>query len=260
MKRHAFRLAIFLIAIAIYQLQVSTIPVIGKLYWIINEISMPLNELKGTLQSKARAVLDKYILLQNVQRENAALKSKILELSAISAELRACKHELKILNEYTGLRVEYPKVSAIPARVLGYDPLGQDRFVLIDRGISQGVEKGALVIVGEELLGIVEQVFAQSARVKTLYSSDFSISASLEGKAYIYRGGFPFGSLLFVRSEDNIQKGQEVTLRAEGLSGLRIGYVVSVGPDSGQFFKSVSVKPALDVRRTKTCTVLRRQL
>ncbi|MDW8237261.1 MAG: rod shape-determining protein MreC, partial [Aquificaceae bacterium] len=193
MKRHAVRLALLALGILIYQLKLSTLPILDKVYWALTIFLMPAYELKNSLETKAGELLSQYILLHNVQRENAILKRQIAELNTLSAELKVCKQELKTLSEHTGIKAEYSQIGALPARVLGYDPLGYDRFLLIDRGMSAGVERGMLVIVGEELLGVVDQVFAQSSRVKTLYSQGFSISVSVEDRAYIYRGGFPIG-------------------------------------------------------------------
>ena len=108
----------------------------------------------------------------------------------------------------------------------------------------------------------MDEVYGGSSRVRTVFSKDFSISATSKDKAYIYKGGYPYGSLLHVNLEDPLKVGDTVFLRSpsKNLPPFIIGTVVSISEEGKSFFKKVEVKPAVDVRRISICTLIKDKL
>jgi Cell shape-determining protein len=182
------------------------------------------------------------------------------EVSALSlkvSELEGCKRELSQLKR---IMEEHPAVEYTLAGVVAYDPSGRDEFMLLDKGKRDGLEEGFVVAHRNVFLGIVDQVYAGTSRVRTVWSENLHVSATAGEKNYIYRGGFPKGSLLHVAQEDELKKGEKVFLRSLELPPLEIGEVYGVYPSGEQFFKRVEVKPYGDVRRVDFVLVLRRRL
>ena len=108
----------------------------------------------------------------------------------------------------------------------------------------------------------MDEVYGGSSRVRTVFSKDFSISATSKDKAYIYKGGYPYGFLLHVNLEDQLKVGDMVLLRSpyKNLPPLVIGAIVNISEEGKSFFKRVEVKPAIDIRRVSTCTLIKEKL
>ncbi|MCS7170973.1 MAG: rod shape-determining protein MreC [Aquificaceae bacterium] len=262
MKKHGFALFVLFFGIFLYFINLSTLPYLNSLYSYVRYLVQPLFELKGILLESTTRAVNTYLFLTGVSAENQRLKRELEECALYKVQLNTCESSLIDLGKMIELTPDVKHYSVMYAHVIAYDPSGNDTFILINRGQGAGAEEGMVVFHGYSLLGIVDRVYGGSSRVRTVYSEDFSISVAAGGKAYIYKGGYPYGSLLHVNLEDDLKGGDPIFLRVPGKNfpSLLIGTVHSVSQEGKSFFKRVQVKPAVDVRRASLCVVIKEKL
>ncbi len=259
MKSYFWHILFLLLSLLAYFTNLSSLPFVNSLSNAVKFFIYPIYELKSFVYERARESINTYVYLVHVSKENQVMRRELERYKLYKAELEACQYNLLQISRLMDLSGEFEKYNMAYTRIIAYDPSGLDTFILVDKGQEAGITDGMLALYDNMLVGIVEKAYVGSSRIRTVYSNDFSISASAGGKAYIYKGGFPEGYLLHVKVEDNIKKGEEVYLRLpdKNLPMLLIGVVDMVSSDSKGFFKKVSVKPLADIRSLSFCLILK---
>lgn len=97
--------------------------------------------------------------------ENARLKSELEEVEA-----------LRLQNEAERQR---PDITYVPAKVIGSDPAGLQRAVIIDRGTADGLRVGMAVVDPYMYIGQITEVQERQARVLLLTDTNASVGAML---------------------------------------------------------------------------------
>ncbi|MFN3976381.1 MAG: rod shape-determining protein MreC [Aquificaceae bacterium] len=262
MKRYGVQALVLFLSVFLYFTNLSALPFINQLYNFLRSLVQPLFELKGNITENTKNAINTYILLKEASIENQKLKKELQAYQLYKLQLYACEKELQNLSKAMNLPFEIKETSLVYANVIAYDPSGNDTFILINKGQDAGLWEGMVVFYEDKLVGIVDEVYGSSSRVRTVFSKDFSISATSRDKAYIYKGGYPYGLLLHVNLEDQLKMGDLVLLRSpsKNIPPLVIGMVSSISEEGKSFFKRVEVKPAIDIRRVSTCTLIKEKL
>lgn len=262
MKGSAAPLIALFLSLLLYFANLSAMPYLSHVYNLLRSAIYPLFELKGSMAETTRRMLDTYAILKDVSQENQRLRKELEEYRLYRTQLLTCERNLRSLSESVDLPFQSGSYPLVYAGIIAYDPSGRDAFVLVNRGQDRGLSEGMLVFLGENLVGIVERVYGSSSRIRTVFSDEFTLSAGARDRAYIYRGGFPTGSLLHVRAEDEIKVGDLVYVRVPGKSfpQLHIGTVQQVSSEEKGFFKKVEVKPSVDIRKASFLLVIKERL
>lgn len=262
MRKHGLAFFFLLFSLILYFSNLSALPYFNKAYNLLGILVQPLFELRGFVVEKTKQSLNTYLFLKGVSEENQRLKSQLEECSIYRAQLLACESELINISKTIELTPEIKTYPLLYASIIAYDPSGKDTFLIINKGRSAGLKEGMLVFYGDNLVGIIDRVYGDSSRVRTVFAQEFSISALSKEKAYIYKGGHPYGFLLYVNLEDTLEVGDVVFLRVPGksLPRLTIGTVHKVWEEGKGFFKKVEVKPAVDIRRISSCLIIKEVL
>ncbi|MFN3814195.1 MAG: rod shape-determining protein MreC [Aquificaceae bacterium] len=225
---------------------------------------LPVVELKARITDGVKDTIKTYLYLVDVEKRNRELLKEVQRLYIYKSQLESCRISLDSISDLLRIEKGNYKRGILFARVIGYDPSGRNAFILIDKGKDYGLEIGFVVFFNENLVGLVERVFASSARVKTIYSDDFTVSAIVESTRTncIYRGGWGSGRLLYVNMDEPIKAGDRVLLRdnRDIIPAFFIGKVDSVEKSYEQFFKKVSVKPLLSVRNLEYVAIIEERL
>ena len=187
--------------------------------------------------------------------QKSAEREKILE-----KEIE--KYESILANLEKDLNFEFPMgVKYILSKIIFYDPSGKDLFFIIKDGKNKGIRKGDIVVSKGYVVGVVEEVYISTSKVSTLFSPKTSFLATIKGerKSYIYKGGYPFGSLLYVNVEDKVKVGDKVVYKdlALKIPPFTVGNVISVSLSSNPFFKEVKVKPSISPREVEYVVIFR---
>lgn len=192
--------------------------------------------------------------------ENVALRAqlrgmqqKLDGLAEIELENARLRRLLDFRGRLTG--------ELVTAHVIGYDATGLARTLVIDRGDSDGVVKGAAVLVPEGIVGQVFVVSSNAARVLLVTDHNSGVDAIVQRSRV--RGivqGTPEGGcqLKYVKRTDDLQVGDVlVTSGLDGIfpKGLPIGEISSIDRRGQGLFQAAEVKPRFTSRELEEVLV-----
>lgn len=128
-----------------------------------------------------------YGLADRTERQSdieAELARVTLERDALKAEnslLKANTRELEQLRDQLDVSSRNPEVDySTAATVIGQDPTGAQRFILIDKGTEDGIQKGMAIVSPYFYLGQVTEVHQHHAKVMLIIDTSQSVGAMLE--------------------------------------------------------------------------------
>ena len=208
--------------------------------------------------------------LQNLRTENSRLQSQVDQLIYQLSLLREIQIENEHLRELLNLKEQSPEVlgpgaDLLFAEVIGRDPSNLLRYLTIDRGSQDGIKPGMPVITARGLVGQVDQVRPDSAKIKLLTDPSSSVTAMVQrSRATGSVQGQTGPSLvmdLLPQTEEGIVEVGDLILTS-GLGGrfprhLLIGQVTEVRRRNVDMFQQVQVQPAVDYDRLETVIVVR---
>jgi rod shape-determining protein MreC len=140
----------------------------------------------------------------------------------------------------------------LTARVIGRDATGMAHTMLLDRGESDGVTKGAAVLAPEGIVGHVFLASAHAARVLLVSDHNSGVDALVQRTRArgIVQGTVDGGcALKYVKRTEDVQVGD--TLVTSGLDsifpkGLPIGRVAAIDKRGKGLFQSAEVVPRVE--------------
>ena len=202
-----------------------------------------------------------YFFLVSVVKENDNLKKTISHTIDKNNKYR----EIEISNFRLRNLLNFRKTitsQVIVAEVIGQDPSPWFKTIIIDKGKSDGVEKGLPVVVPEGIAGQVIDVSCNYSKVLLIIDRNSAVDALVQRTRD--RGlikGQSDGRCLskYVLRKHDIKVGDTVV--SSGLDGvfpkgLRVGYVSKiVKPDSG-IFQEVTVTPYIDFEKLEEVLVV----
>jgi rod shape-determining protein MreC len=120
--------------------------------------------------------------LERVRVERDALLAENANLKAINAEVNQLRDQLEVQDQH-------PEWKMLSARVVGTDPSNQQKFLIIDKGSKDGIQKGMAVTSPYYYVGQVVIVEEHQARVMLTIDMSHKVGAKLseagaEGVAY----------------------------------------------------------------------------
>ncbi len=216
------------------------------LFYITNPISF------GIYSSNRNINKQFYFIFQArfAAQENKALKEQVGKMMAENAALRKKLAETETLLSQDK-HLDPATYNLLPAR-----PIGLNRYLKIDKGLSSGVNIGQAVIFEDNFIGKIINVSTNAASVLLLTDPDSKVAAfsqNKEGKAKgILLGQFETEVLLDkILHEEKISSTDLVYSEGtEGFlpRGLILGRVNQVMERENEVFKQAKVQPIFDIR------------
>lgn len=186
--------------------------------------------------------------IRDLTEENLALEDKNRKLLSELAVYVDLDSQNSFLRESLGLNlpIEY---SLIEARTFDMQFSPEGHFMLINKGRTDNIKEGDIVISSSGvLIGRVNSIYESFSRVALITNSDLKITIKLLNKDIIAisRGMLDNGIRLdFVSQNDEISEGDVGVTNGndEFPPGLLVGFVSKVGPNDGNLFREVLMKP-----------------
>ena len=208
--------------------------------------------------------------LQSMRAENAQLKDQVDQLIYQVSMLREIQIENDNLRQLLNLKEQSPDILGPNADLLFADVIGRDpsnllRYLTIDRGSQDGIKPGMPVITPRGLVGQIDEVRPNSAKVKLLTDPSSSVTAMVQrSRATGSVQGQTGNSLvmnLLPQTEQGVAQVGDLILTS-GLGGsfprhLLIGQVTEVRQRDVDMFQEVQVQPAVDYDQLETVIVVR---
>lgn len=199
-------------------------------------------------------------------RRVRALEKRVAELEGEIRRLRAVEKENKRLKALLDYRTRSTEPSVVAA-VIGRNPGNWFGTMTINRGKKDGVTRGAAVITPAGLVGRVLAVSARTAEVLLITDSRSAVGSTVYETQVpgIVRGTLTETERLrmeYVVKDEPVRKG--FLVMTSSLSdifppGIPVGTVTQIEEAESGIFKTVYLKPAVDLNKLEEVLVLLKQ-
>ena len=228
------------------------------------EATAPIERLFQRTMAWTEGFWSNYFFLVNVRRENAALKKDLNALKMENSRYRELlfTHErLKALFQFK----QSMNIPAVAAQVIGLDPTGWFRSVIIDKGTYAGIKMDMPVLNASGVVGRVVSVSPHYAKVLLLTDQNSAVDALIQRSRDrgIVRGLRAEACALdYMIKTSDVRVGDNVVTSGLGgvyPKGIPIGQVINVEDSPGDLFRHITVKPAVDFSRLEEVLVILRE-
>ena len=231
--------------------------------YVLVPIQSGVNRVGGGLYNELSSVGK----LKTALAENETLKTRVDELTEENTRLRSEQFELERLRSLYALDQEYMQYHKIGARIIAKDSSSWFSVFRIDKGSDDGIKEDMNVIAGGGLVGIVTDVGANYATVRSIIddSSRVSAMAQQSGDSCIVAGDlqlFKEGrlKLSYMEKDDDIKDGDMIVtsnISGKFLPGILVGYATDITVDyNDNLTKSGYLIPAARFDRLQEVLVI----
>lgn len=253
-----------LAALAFFSFKAGRAPVAEPAGRWLMELIGPAQRAVTSLGDQLDSIWRRYFALvqaaqenQRLSRQVASLRQQLVDLE----ELRRANQRLKALLNFKQT-LDYPMVAA---EVVGSDPSGHFRTVIIDKGTTAGVQTLMPVVCAQGAVGRVIWASPHYAKLLLLIDPNSGVDVLVqrsrargivEGQA---GGGL---NLKYVVHTEEVAPGDRViTSGAAGVfpKGVLVGTVSSVKKEKLGTFQKIEVEPAVDFNRLEEVLVILRR-
>ena len=231
--------------------------------YVLVPIQSGVNRVGGGLYNELSSVGK----LKTALAENETLKTRVDELTEENTRLRSEQFELERLRSLYELDQEYMQYHKIGARIIAKDSGSWFSVFRIDKGSDDGIKEDMNVIADGGLVGIVTDVGANYATVRSIIddSSRVSAMAQQSGDSCIVAGDlqlFKEGrlKLSYMEKDDDIKDGDMIVtsnISGKFLPGILVGYATDITVDyNDNLTKSGYLIPAARFDRLQEVLVI----
>ncbi len=231
-------------------LKVLVDPVVGAQRWLATRYLAVYQMVRSPTDLNALRTEN-----DRLQNENAQLRTQVIQLQEEQKDNDILYSLLKVARTR-------PDSSYVAAMVIGRDTNPFMRYILIDQGSDSGLRHGMPVITSQGLVGRIDAVTANAARVQLITDAGSAVNVQLPDSN---ANGTLIGSVTGDLSLEMIS--QEVDLRpgeiilTSGLGGnypsnILVGQVASVRKQETALFQGASVQPVVDFSSLRAVLVV----
>lgn len=266
-KSVAFRVlvlvAALLVGMMIYAASVGGVSTLPET--VLGFITTPLQSMASGISDGFDSFIGLFTDGGELQKENDRLQEEINALREQQIELDELRRQNELYRDYLELKEQNPDYRFADARVVAMDPADNYCNFTINRGTLSDVAVGNPVITPDGLVGVVYEVSASYAKVRTILDPGAPVSVYVS------------------RTRDNGITGNTPALAAEGHlrlerldrtagaaagdilvtygngkypAGLLVGELTEVYAESDGLSLSATVKPFADIARVSDVFVI----
>jgi rod shape-determining protein MreC len=217
------------------------------------------------VSSRYMAVVDFLTVPRDVaslRQRNGELEAEVARLQTQVIDLQQQVTETNILSALVDFARANPEFSYKAASVIGRDPSPFLRYVIINVGSNQGVLPGMPVVTDKGLVGRVDAVLTEAARVQLVTDAASAINVRMQAsttEAMLVGSTSGDLSIDMIPQDANIQVGDVVL--TSGLGGnypanILVGQVVSVRKMQSELFQQAAIQPNVDYNQLQFVLVI----
>lgn len=247
---------IFLVIITLVGIALNEAGYLESLKGVILRLISPLQARLATVVETSGGLFQAARDLRDLRQRNQELEEQYAQILIENVALREAAQENAILRQFFDFAQQHPGFQLvggeIKARVIGRDPSNFVRYLIVDAGQAQGVQKDMPVIVPRGLVGRIESVGPNWAKVLLIIDPRSSVSALIQtSRATGQVQGQVSGDLVlkYISQQEAVSEGEIVLTSGLGGNfpkGLVIGQVVSVHQRDSDLFQEATVRPTVD--------------
>jgi rod shape-determining protein MreC len=225
------------------------------------EITAPFQKLiKQTTKSTEELWLN-YFRLVDIHHENTQLKNEIHELKMANSryrELLATQERIEELLQFKQT-INRP---VLAAQVIGLDPTGWFKSVIIDKGKWAGLRLDMPVVNAFGVVGRVVSVSSNYAKVLLIIDQNSAVDCLVQRSR---DRGMLKGLMSEICKLDYVAKSNDITMGdmvvTSGLGGvfpkgLPVGRILDVKEIPGELFKDIKIRTAVDFSKLEEVLVI----
>jgi len=228
---------------------------------VIVEITAPFQKLIKQTINITRNFWINYFYLIDVRRENRHLKREINFFRRENSryeELLATHERLRKLLQFK----EMIRRPVVAAQVIGLDPTGWFKSVIIDKGKQAGLKPDMPVVNASGVVGRIVSVSNNYAKVLLIIDQNSAVDCLTQGSR---DRGMVKGMSTEVCKMDYMAKSSDAVVGevviTSGLGdifpkGLPLGKISGVNEASGRLFKEIDVMPSVDFSKLEEVLVI----
>jgi len=225
------------------------------------EFVAPVQNGLGKTLAAVQGVWDKYFGLVNVYEENRTLRAERDALLMENARYRERLETYTRLQELLQFK-EKTNWPMIAGQVIGRDPTGWFKSVIIDKGRSSGIRENMPVVSSEGVVGRTVSVSPDYSKVLLIIDQNSSVDClnqETRDQGILKGASTKTCKLDYVLKTSRIKAGDMIITSGLGRvfpKGLPVGRVMSVEDRQGALFKDVEVGPLVDFSRLEEVLVI----
>jgi rod shape-determining protein MreC len=197
-----------------------------------------------------------------LRTRNAELEAQVSQLQTQVIDLQQRVNETEILAALVDFSRANPESSYKAASVIGRDPSPFLHYVIINRGSNDGIQRGMPVVTNEGLVGRVDAVIADAARIQLVTDPASAVNIHLKNANTdaLLVGSVTGDISLDLISQDAVINSGDLILTS-GLGGgfppdLIVGQVLNVRKLPAELFQQATVQPAVDFSRLQIVLII----
>lgn len=241
----------------------------NKVSPVKSAIGNVISPMQRGINSVGKSVFDRWEKLQNISdlmEENELLREQVNTLSYENKLLLQDKYELDRLRDLFELDEKYAQYPKVAARVIAADPNNWFTVFTIDKGTDDGISVDMNVMAGNGLVGIVEEVGTNWAKVRTIIDDQSNVSGMFlkTSDTCIVEGDLELMEQGVIRVEEinrdaKVEEGYEVVtshISDKYLQGILIGYVKEITLDPNNLTKSAYLVPVVNFEHLEEVLII----
>ena len=228
---------------------------------VVIEITAPFQKLiKQTTKSTEELWLN-YFRLVDVNHENTQLKNEIHVLKMANSRYRELLATQESLEELLQFKQTINR-PVLAAQVIGLDPTGWFKSVIIDKGKWAGLRLDMPVVNAFGVVGRVVSVSSNYAKVLLIIDQNSAVDCLVQRSR---DRGMLKGLMSEICKLDYVAKSNDITVGdivvTSGLGGvfpkgLPVGRILDVKEISGELFKDIKIRTAVDFSKLEEVLVI----
>lgn len=229
------------------------------------EITAPIQKVITRAVNFVGGIWNDYFYLVNVREENRVLKEAIDRLRMQNLrykEIVAAQERLEALLKVRQA-IELP---VLAAQVVGRDPTGWFKSVIIDRGRSDGVKVDMPVVNASGVVGRIVSVSLNYSKVLLIIDQNSSVDCLVErsrDRGMVKGRSSEICKMEYVVKSSDVIKGDSIITSSLGgvyPKGLPVGRVSSLNVLPDKLFKEIQVRPAVDFSKLEEVLIVLKEI
>ncbi|PWH12896.1 MAG: rod shape-determining protein MreC [Anaerolineae bacterium] len=225
----------------------------------------PLVEVQAWVYSRFQAAQDLLRAPQDMarlQQRNLQLEAQVSQLQAQIIELQQQLTEARILSALVDFARANPENRYQAAAVIGRDPSPFLRYIIINRGSDDNIRRGMPVVTQQGLVGRIDAVTANAARVQLITDSASVVNAKIQPSgAQAVLKGQTSGDLFLDMIPQGVSVGVGDLVLTSGLGGgyppnIVIGQIAGIRSQPQDLFQSATVQSVVDFNQLEIVLII----
>ena len=200
--------------------------------------------------------------IASLRQRNQELEAEVAELQSQVIQLQQEVGQTQILAALVDFSRANPQNKYLAATIIGRDPSPFLQYVIVNRGSNDGILRGMPVVTDQGLVGRVDAVIADAARVQLITDPMATVNVRLQNaEEDATLVGSVTGDLALeqIPQDANVQTGDLVL--TSGLGGgyppnLIVGQVLNPRSRDFDLFKHATVQPVVDFNQLQIVLII----